>query len=1196
MGYVIYLRSILYNAVPRLTLTLIVCISIHVCACAQQPAGSGSTLTLSGNVTLADIFSAIQAQMDLTVTYEYSVVDRNQKVRVNFRNASLQEVMERILRGMPVGWVLVKGQVFLYENKTLASEKKVEELITLSGSIKDPEGNPVPGATVVIKGSLKGDKSNAEGRFRIEEAPTHGILEISCMGYLGRQFRLEGEKNLPPFVLMPAITQIEPVTVVSTGYQDLPKERSTGSFVFIDSALLQRRVGMNILDRLEGVTSGLLSYKTGTAGVISNMPTGVSLGLSLRGLSTLSPNKVNPNPLIILDNFPYEGDIRNINPNDIESVTVLKDAASASIWGAKSGNGVIVLSTKKGKYGQKMNISFNTNLTVVNKPDLYYDRNYMQAGDYIEVETILFNKGYFNADINNRNSRPPVSPVVEILARQRDGLISDAEANEQINSLKFNDLRNDLLKYVYQRGVSQQYQMSIRGGIKDFAYYLSLGYDRKKDNLIRNGTNRQTITSSNTYRPVKKLELTAFLNYSQSTVAQNNELGHGRILVGGEKYNLLFPYARLVNNNGSAASVIKDYRANYVDSMRNQGFLDWHYRPLDEIGNAKKHTGIHDLLLRAGVKYEFTSFLNAEVQFQNERQSIVTKDYRSEKMYDTRNLINKFSVYDPIENKFTYNFPRGGMLRFGNYDWTINDLRVNLNYKQKLKDHFITAIAGSEIRELSAEGTERGSIGYLNERGTAATNLNISTLYPVNPVGVATLNSAFSMSESDLSLLNRFVSYYVNAGYSYKMRYDFTISARKDGANLFGVKTNHRLVPLWSIGMGWDLDQEPFYKLEWMHNLRIRASYGFNGNVYNGSAYLTGTRFTDPLTGAPTIINIVPANEELGWERVKIVNIGTDFSILNSRISGTIEYFRKEGLDLVEQVQNLPQTGAGTVSKNSASTLTKGVDATLSGKIIDGNFNWTSTIISNVLKDKITKYSVNPIQSSSVVSTEPLGLLYVVDKPLQGIFSYKWGGLDPKNGDPLGYHSGGISKNYSAIVSNYHPDSLVFHGSATPTVYGSFRNDFSYKGLNISFNIIYKFGYYFRRPGINLNYQDILNGGMNIDYQKRWKEPGDEHTTDIPSLSYPVNIDRSGFYQYSEILVARGDHVRLQDIRFGYVVPLSRKGRSYFKKMEIYSYMSNIGIIWRNNKYKLDPDMYLISKRHDLPDPFSVSLGMQVNF
>lgn len=1172
---------------------MIICMFISLTVHAQNSGQEEPTLTYSGNVSIANIFKAIQKQMDLTVTFENSVINKELKIRVNFKNATVREVMSKVTEGTNVGWVQVNSQIVLYE-KEVAAEAKPKDELKVSGSIMDTEGNPLPGATIVVKGTSKGATTGANGRFTIDNVPRRSWLVISSVGFLSKQFFLENETALS-FTLDAGVTQMEGVTIVSTGYQSLPMERSTGSFVPLDSELVQRRVGMNILDRLDGVTSGLLNFTTATPGNISRMPSVTSLGLSLRGLSTLSPNQVNTNPLIVLDNFPYEGDVRNINPNDIESITVLKDAASASIWGARSGNGVIVLTTKKGRLNEKMKIDFNTNVTVGSRPDLYYDPNYLNSADYISVERHLFDQGYFNADISNTTSRPPLSPVVEILAKERAGQLTGEEAEAQIDLLKSNDVRRDILKYMYQAAINQQYSVNLRGGAKDITYYLSLGHDRDRDNLVRNGMYRTTITSSSMYKPAKNLEVTAFMNYSYSKVMQHNELRYSLIRTGGTTYDVLYPYAKLADESGKALPTMKDYRTDYTDSVSRLGFLDWRYRPLDEINEAKNYATIQGIVLRAAIKYKVTSFLNAEVMYQHEKQLIGTRIYRSEDTYFTRNLINRFSTYDTATKMMKYNFPRGGILSQGNYDWRIHNLRASLNYNQSFGEHAVTGIAGAEIREVSATGTERSTVGHFDEYGMADGNINPSILYPTNPAGVSTINSALNMNGTVLGTLSRYVSYYVNIGYNYKKRYDFTLSGRKDGANLFGVKANKKLTPLWSIGAGWEMNREMFYHVKWLPYLKLRASYGFNGNVYNGSAYLIGTSFVNPLTGASSIVGLNPANDQLRWEKVKLLNFGVDFSTKRARLSGTIEYYRKNGIDLVEKVTLAPQTGFPSVNKNSASTLTKGWDISVTGRIMTGSLKWNSTLLFNTLNDKLTAYSLKPT-FNSVITRDPAILLLVVGRPLRGVLSYKWAGLDSKTGDPQGWLNGQISKDYNGIIRNSNPDSLIYHGSATPTVFGSLRNDLSFKNFSLSFNITYKLGYYFRRPSANLNYLGNLSIYMNRDFSNRWQQPGDELKTDVPSLVYPTNNQRNDFYQYSEILVERADHVRLQDVKIGYTFENSNFFKAAFKRVHIYSYLNNLGIIWRANKFKIDPDVYLTQTSHFLPNPFTFAIGVQANF
>jgi TonB-dependent SusC/RagA subfamily outer membrane receptor len=211
----------------------------------------------------------------------------------------------------------------------------------------------------------------------------------------------------------PVIGQLEGV-VVNTGYQSIPKERATGSFVQIDRALLNRRISPDIISRLEGVASGL-SFN-------ANIPTqSKESPFSIRGRSTITANT---QPLIVLDNFPYDGDLNSINPNNIESITLLKDAAAASIWGARAGNGVIVINTRKGGLNRPLSVELVTNYTFSKKPDLFYNPNFLNASSYIDFEQYLFSLGSYDADLNNTTTRPPLSPAVELMARKRAGLIS----------------------------------------------------------------------------------------------------------------------------------------------------------------------------------------------------------------------------------------------------------------------------------------------------------------------------------------------------------------------------------------------------------------------------------------------------------------------------------------------------------------------------------------------------------------------------------------------------------------------------------------------------------------------------------------------------------------------------------------------------------------------------------------------------
>jgi TonB-linked SusC/RagA family outer membrane protein len=1058
----------------------------------------------------------------------------------------------------------------------------------INGSVFSANGVPLIGASLFFKKNRTSAVSDAKGRFAISLSSFPDTLIISHLGYQRKQIPFQKvPSNALVVTLETANTELQGVTV-STGYQQTPKERATGSFDFIDNKLLNRSVSTDVLSRLKGTANGLLFNGQPYTGIVTS-PIGSILGINIRGRSTLS-SKVNTDPLIVVDNFPYEGDIRNINPNDIESITILKDAAAASIWGARAGNGVIVITTKKGRLNEKMRVRANINVTIGNKPDVFYDRNFLNSSDFIDIEELLFSKGYFDADIANKSNMPLLSPIVQILAEQRAGKLPESQATAQIDALRKVDVRNDFMKYVYQKSVKQQYSAGISGGSRKMAYQFSVGYDNNRDNLIRNGYNRITINSQNTYKPVRNLEITGAINYSQSTTTQNNQQGYGNISSGG-KYQSLYPYAKLADQKGNPSPIAKDYSNTYIDSVQNIGFLNWQYSPLNEIKNSDNNTKISDLLLRISGKYSFTDYMGINIQYQHERQQVNSTDYNNLKTYYTRNLINEFSIYDPTTNSFSYQVPMGGILDLGTYNWEVNNLRGQVYFNKTFNPYnSLNAIAGAEIRQLKTTGYDRTSYGYDDQFGTAIENLNYADYLAANPSGYKQIPNP---DGNVTGTLNRYISYYANAAYTYKNRYTLSISGRKDGANIFGAKTNEKITPLWSTGLLWTISNEDFYNLKWLPFLKLRATYGFNGNVYSGSAYPTGGYLTGSLTGQPLIINISAPNPELRWEKVRNVNIGVDFTVWKSILTGSLEFYRKDGRDLIENIPLAPSTGYLTYAGNAAKTQTHGIELNLQSKVINRSFQWNIALILNTLHDKVVQY--NAKMNSSTIQNNG-SITGITGKPLYALFSYKWGGLDPQNGNPQGYLNGKISEDYSAIINNYDPDSLTYNGSARPTLFGSLINTFSYKGFALSIMLMYKLGYYFRRSSIGLNYTDDISKYMNEDYKKRWQKPGDERSTNVPSIIYPSNSNRGRFYRYSSILVSSADHIRLQDIRLSYNLSCLQSHSTFLAHSELYLYAENLGIIWRANKFGIDPDNYGWWGTHTLPTPFSMAAGLNIKF
>lgn len=1139
---------------------------------------------------LAEALDSLSKTSGISIGFPIGETTKYQSVSIPQATRTLEKTLRLLLQGTTLTYRFLQGKVIVFKRQAESDEPATKDsLITVHGTVMDDTYKPIYGATVMVAGTGYGTVSEENGQFILDKVPVGSPIRIVSMGYEEQTFPATSNFAV---VLKKTTASLEDVTI-NTGYQSIPKERATGSFVQIDNTLLNRSVSTNILDRLKGIASGLIfdnnaiTTQINTTGFAPN-----GTGILIRGQSSINANI---NPLIVVDNFPYDGDIRNINPNDVESITILKDAAAASIWGASSGNGVIVITTKKGRFNQKMKVDFNSNITVTQKPNLNYDRNFLNASDYIDVETYLFNQGFYNADLTNTFSFPAITPAVQILNDKKNGLITEAEATDQLNDLRSNDVRKDILKYVYQKAISQQYSLGIRGGTSNATYQLSVGIDKNISNLKRNSYNRVTINSQNTYEPIKNLEFTAAINYSQNTTRSNNDFDY----TSGAGYynynynyspNAIIPYLQLADSKGNALSIDRNnLDQTYIDETSEEGFLDWNYRPLDEIRNADNSTTINDLLLRASVKYKIKPFLNAEVQYQNERQIVNVKNNYNDKTYYTRNLINKYLQYDPGTESIKYIIPLGEIISRGNFNWQSYNLRGQINYDQLIGKNRLTAIAGAEIRERKTTGYTWGAFGYDPNFGTGSlTSFDYTKYYTTNPSGIAKIPGIASGSTT--GALYRYISYFSNIAYTYDNKYTLTLSGRKDGANIFGAKSNDKITPLWSAGLAWDISKEQFYNVKSIPYLKLRLTYGYNGNVYNGSAYLIGGYFTNPYTQATNIDISNPANPELRWERVRNINLGFDFSVLNNAITGSIELYKKMGLDLIEPTPLAPQTGFVTFMANTAATKTNGIDITLTSHNLEGKFTWNSTLLFSLVKDKLTTYEVP--QTSGSIRTDIIG---VIGRPLKSIYSYKWAGLDPKNGDPLGYVNGQVSKDYTAIINNYSPDSLFFNGSAIPTKFGSLRNDFSYAGFSLSVNILYELGYFFRKSTISPNYSDIILKTPNVDFTDRWQSPGDEKRTNVPSVVYPSNPNRSTFYQYSNVQVDRADNIRLQDIRLSYDIGsiIRKKALSAF---QVFVYANNIGIIWRANKDNIDPDYYAGGASHILPAPFSLSFGLTANF
>lgn len=1045
----------------------------------------------------------------------------------------------------------------------------------IKGKVLDAKDKmPLVGASIrIIATQSISTTANLEGGFalRPKAFPVH--LNISFLGYQTIDTLIQSPvANLTIYLQSVQNTLNE--VVISTGYQQLKKERTTGAYAQLSNEQLDRIVSPNIISRLDGNVSGLVFNR-------SNLENDISI----RGRSTLFANA---QPLIVIDDFPYEGDLSNINPNDVESISILKDAAAASVWGTRAGNGVIVITTKKGKLQQSLQVNANMNVGLTQKPDVFYAPR-MSTSDFIDVEESLFAKGYYTS-AENAPSHEALSPVVELLIKKRDGLMSASAADAQINALRKLDIRNDLSKYLYQNPIRQQYYVQLLGGGKTQSFQFSLGYDAAQDALVKNGSQRYSLNFGN---QLNLLHGRLTLKPQLSFIYQNRHLNNNgeQALYVDSNTPFIYPYAQLINSQGQPATLTHQYRQSFVDQAINNGFLDWSFQPLADVNAVNHQKNNYDYRAGLSSTYAITPSLDFAVNYQFNLSNSSESNLQSMDSYYTRDLINTYSVLNS-DGSVTHNLPVGSILDEGNGQLRTHNLRLQLNYSHLwTKKHELQAMAGYELRDQSNILRSSRQYGYQDASATYQIT-DYLTYFPLSYYPGRYSRIIYADGRTELT--DRFLSYYANAGYTYNSKYTVTASARVDRSNLFGVATNQKSVPLTSLGVRWDLQNESFYKLKWLPQLSFRMSFGYNGNIDKTlSAYTTALTISNSLITALPYARIVnPPNPSLRWERTKILNWGLDFASKANTISGNFDFYLKNGLDLIGDAPLPPSVGTNVFRGNTSNTKGQGFDLELHSRNLNRKIKWNTDFLLSYAKDKVSSYSEDSPISNYLLYGSGTGnqnLIYpMVGKPLFAIYSYKWGGLDPQTGAPRGYDvDGNLTEDYASIINGANSGNLVYHGSARPLYFGAIRNTFRFKQWSLSANIVYRLDYYIRKPSVN--YNTLLSGAITHgDYENRWQKPGDEAFTSVPSAPVTANLQRDQFYLYSSALVERGDHIRLQDINLNY--QFKTKANSTFRAASIYLYLSNLGILWKAGDSVYDPDYFYYKPS------FQSALGLKLNF
>lgn len=816
-------------------------------------------------------------------------------------------------------------------SSAFAAEKKVQGVV-----ISSEDNLPLIGASVYVTaedlkkaGSAQttmGVITDVDGQFSIA-IPT-GITRFFCsyVGYDVLEVKLVPGKEHYEITLHASSQMLDAVVV--TGYQTVERRKLTAAVSKLD-----------ISDETIGAVKSIDQALAGQIAGLSVSPTsgapGAPAKIRIRGTASLNGTQ---DPLWVLDGIPLEGtdvpepdelnDITNmkqssiagLNPADIENITILKDAAATAIYGARAANGVIVITTKKGKVGKPV-INFSSRFTYT--PTLSLDRlNLLNSAEKVGLEMDMIRNNY-SPDNHKGGVYNILSNYNELSAFQNggwDALSSDTQA--AINRLKsVNTNWGDIL---FRDAFSQEYNLSLSGGTERVTYYTSFGYYKEDGNVDGVGMDRFNLVGKTSYKvnSILKVGASMFANRRKNTNYLTDAYGMSNPVFYSRKAN---PYFELYDKNGNY---------NYDYDIQNNTDKDLGFNIFEERQNTSNESvvnsfsSIFDAELRFNDKWKLTSQFGYQLEKTSREEIADWESYAMRYYY-------KLSEYS--QGGETKHFlPEGGMQK--SYENSNSQItwKAMGEYRDSFNDiHELEVMAGTELRKTWYETLF--SAGYGFDRKTLTTK---PVIFPNESYA-----TSFPLHQTTYKE-NAYVSFYSTASYSLLNRYTVGGSIRFDGSDLFGVDKKYRYLPLYSVSALWRLSQEPFMQqAKWVDNLVFRASYGLQGNIdKNTSPFLLGTyRSESILPGVSEdviIINSAP-NKKLRWEKTQSVNAGFDFSVLNQAINLSVDYYYRKGTDLIA-LRMLPlETGFTSMNVNWASMENKGVEISLSTRnITTKNFSW----------------------------------------------------------------------------------------------------------------------------------------------------------------------------------------------------------------------------------------------------------------
>ncbi len=1144
------------------------------------------------DVSIKTLFSEIQRQTKLHFIFSSEQANRLDKLTVKATDETVKSVLDRIFEGTGFSYTFRDDIIMVrFEGEQAAQQVKKE--MEIRGVVKDKNGDPLPGVTVLVGGTTLGTATDGKGEFLLKVPEQESVaLHFSFVGMKTRELVFKKGQQPLTVVMEEDSESIEEIVV--TGYQQIEKRNLTSSVVTVKTSELQTIGASSIEQMLQGVVPGLSVVNTSAS-------PGAAPKIRIRGTATIAGNA---DPLWVLDGVILENsvpvtaadlnspDVMNmfnsviggINPNDIESITVLKDASATAIYGTRAANGVIVVTTKKGK-ANSFNISYQHTSSISIRPH-YDDFDLLNSKERVALAWENYEDGL---SLWGGTYADGISGLEGLLNSYALGQISKDQLNTMVNKLE--EVNTDWFKILFRNAYTQTHNLSVSGGTEKTNYYISLNYNGEE------GVDKASEYKN--YGGMVKLNTQLFQGVNMGAIVQvdrrDREMYHSSL----DLFNYAVRSSRAIplrEDNGDLHY--------YIGSVSGRASKINVLNELANSGNESTQTdakGIVNLTvnLYKGLKYEGL--------FSYASSHSTAQDYATEKTAYVATIRGYGYGEGSEDNVKKSPLPYGGVYNETTYEQRSSLIRNGLTYKGSLMDDLsIDVLLGQEFRNTNYKGLTSNIYGYFHDRG--------NTFYEP-ALGEST--GHLKRNKTTRNLVDRSnISYYGVISAMYDNRYVLNANIRFDGSNLFGSNPKYRYLPLWSVSGRWIISNESFLSDNTLiSNLALRASYGLRGNIVEDSSpsIIAAALPPNAVTGLFEMEIQQAPNPDLKWETTASFNAGLEIALFDNRLSLDIDYYLDKSKDLIAYKGVSSVSGFSGKYVNYANVTNQGLDVALSGTILKSkDWNWTAAFNMGYVKNEVTKSKSTAQTKYLVQSVYTPGEVYE-GKPVNGMFSYRFAKLDGK-GMPMFYDKDGnvLGVDSDEIVNfPYDIENLKYEGTRDPMLSGGLNTRVAYK--NVSLSMLFAFGLknVVRLPSRAYVSAPNSDENANSSIKDRWR-PGQDNTgKTIPALSSgdglimtaDDNFYATDWYNLSDATVVPGDYLRFRNLMIEYRLPLRWVNKVVIGDKKLSSVTlkfqaQNLFVLADKRLKGYDPETinYTTNAYGSLPLARTFTLGLNVNF